>query len=88
MTVYKSISDINTTISMALKRGTGTLKLSKKKCIRQLEIVLHKFGKEDPPARKKIPVELDVHTYLCIEGLEKEATDHEQTIGNWELIAF
>ena len=43
---------------MASIRGSGPLKLGKKKLIRPIEIVLYGFGRDDPPVRNKIPVEV------------------------------
>ena len=41
---------------MDSNRGAGQLKLSDTKWIITLEIVLGGFGKDEPPARKKLPV--------------------------------
>ena len=72
---------------MASNRGTVPLKLIETKCIRPLEIVLDGFGKYNPPVIKKLPVEVDIPEWLCMKGLEKQATDHEQEISYWEFIS-
>ena len=43
----------------------------KKKWIRPIEIVLDGFGKENPLARKKLTVELDITEWLYMQGLGK-----------------
>ena len=57
---------------MAANIGTVPLKLSDTKWIRPLEIVLDGFGKDVPPVRKKLPVEMDIQEWLCMKRLEKE----------------
>ena len=49
---------------MASNRGNGPLKLSNKKYISLLEIVLDGFGKKDPPVRNKLLVEVYILRWL------------------------
>ena len=56
LTVWKYVSAVNNTIYMESNRGAGQLKQSETKWIRTQEIVLGGFGKDEPPARKKLPV--------------------------------
>ena len=50
---------------MASKRGTVPLKLSETKWKIPPEIVLDGFGKDDPPVRNKLPVEVG-HTRVFV----------------------
>ena len=70
---------------MASNRGTRPLKPSDKIWIRPLVKVLDRFGKDDPAVRYKLPVEVDIPEWLCMKGLGKESTEHEQAIGDGEL---
>ena len=45
---------------MASNRGTGPQKTSDTKWIGPLEIQLDGSGKDDPPVRKKLPVEANI----------------------------
>ena len=60
---------IKDTISRASNRGTGQLKLMKKKLIRPLEIVLDVFGKEDILVRNKLLVEVEITECFFMKGL-------------------
>jgi hypothetical protein len=46
------------------------------------------FRKEDPPVRKKLPVEVDVLELLCTFGLMEKATAKESAVGDLTLLAF
>ena len=68
--VFKAVSAVNETVSMDSNMGTGLLKLSETKWIIPVEIVLGGFGKDEPPARKKISLEVDIPEWLCMKLLE------------------
>ena len=56
---------------MASNRGTGPLKLSEKKWLRPLEIVIDGSEKDDPPVRNKLSLEVEISEWLYMKGLEK-----------------
>ena len=55
---------------MASDIVTVPLKLSEKKWIRPLEIVIGGFGKDNPTVRKKLLVEVGIPEWLYIQGFE------------------
>ena len=63
---------------MASNRSNGPQKLINTKWIRPLEIVLNEFGKDYPPVRKKLPVEVYISYWLCMKVLEKDSTKNER----------
>ena len=69
--VSKAVLDVNKIISLYLNGVTGSLKLSKTKWIRPLEITFNEFRKHNPPVRKKLPMQLGIHEWLCMKVLEK-----------------
>ena len=54
---------------MDSNRGTFQLKLSETKWIKTLETVMDISGKDDPPARNKLPEEVDIPEWLCTKVL-------------------
>ena len=54
----------------------------------RLAQMLDRWGKEDPPTRKKLPVEADVPEYLVKRGLASGVCPLTQTLGDLVLIAF
>ena len=58
------------------------------KFIPRLSQMIDGFRKEDPPVRKKLPVEVDVPELLCTFGLMAKATAKESAVGDLTLLAF
>ena len=54
-------------------------------CLQQM---LDGFCKADPPTTKQLPVEADVPEFLVKLGLESEARELNQAIGDLTMIAF
>jgi hypothetical protein len=53
-----------------------------------LHIMIHGYTKEDPPTKKKLPVEADVPELLIRMGYGKSGSTHAQAVGGVSLIAF
>ena len=51
-----------------------------------MEIALDGFRKDDPPKSEKIMVEVDVPDWICMKGVENQATEHDWIISDWVII--
>ena len=86
-TVTTYLTYIGQTICLA--RNTNPSKVDgSTKFIPQLSQMIDGFRKEDPPVRKKLPVEVDVLELLCTFGLMEKATAKKSTVGDLTLLAF
>jgi hypothetical protein len=74
---------------ISLATNTHPTKIAgSEKLLLRLQQILDGFRKDDPPTRKKLPVEADVPEFLVSLGLASEAHELDQSIGNLTMIAF
>lgn len=86
-TVSTYITSIGQTICLA--RNVNPTKVDgSTKLLPRLAQMIDGFRKEDPPVRKKLPVEVDVPEIMCMIGLLATATAHESAVGDLALLAF
>ena len=50
--------------------------------------MLDRWKKEDPPAMKKLPIEVDIPEYPVERAMEADADEGQKAIANLTLIAF
>jgi hypothetical protein len=86
-TVTTYLTSIGQTICLA--RNTNPTKVEGgTKFIPRLSQMIDGFRKEDPPVRKKLPVEVDVPELLCTLGMLASATAKDNAVGDLVLLAF
>jgi hypothetical protein len=86
-TVSQAITAIGQMIKMT-RNVNPTKVMGSDKFLPAVQVVLDGYGKTNPPANKKLPVELDVPELLVDLCYGKGGTPHSRAIGDLALIAF
>jgi hypothetical protein len=86
-----SVSSALTAVGQTIIVDTGvnpTKVEGANKLLYPLQVTMDGWKKEDPPTRKKLPVEVDLPEHITTIGLRKGASQLAQAVGDLVLIAF
>ena len=86
-TVRPALTAISQTIEM--DTGTNPVKLvGSNSFLLPLQLMLKGWSKEDPPKKKKLPVEADIPEFMANMGRQRDATELTKRVGDLALVAY